>query len=277
MLKIIFEKFQKDPLQGFILASVVTIHFVFLVMILFCAPGRHQKKEHKPLIVRTVAKQPLPKMATAVSTGKPRATSPQSAPAAKKMEPPKPVVKKQEVSKAATPSVKKPPPVVKKEPAIADKKLAPSKQAPPQKAAPVESRAKISDSLLKELEESIAKIENKSDKTINEKARNAKPALAPISLQIDTTDVEDTSSNYADILIGHLHGQLSLPDYGEVKIQLSLRQDGTVAKLVVLRAKNEKNRQYLEKNLPCLLFPRFEGALANKKEHTFVLTFCNEN
>ena len=95
-----------------------------------------------------------------------------------------------------------------------------------------------------------------------------------MTLQIDGSDSEQQS--YTDTLISHLHESLSLPDFGEVKIQLSLRQDGSVVKVIVLKARNEKNRQYLESNLPHLKFPRFDGAWANKKEYTFVLTFCNE-
>jgi hypothetical protein len=83
-------------------------------------------------------------------------------------------------------------------------------------------------------------------------------------------------SDYTDILVEHLHQSLSLPDYGEVKIQLSLRQDGTVVKVIVLKTQSEKNKQYLESNLLRLRFPRFDGAYANKKEYTFILTFCNE-
>jgi hypothetical protein len=155
-----------------------------------------------------------------------------------------------------------------------------SKPTPAKKTPPPQNRAKISDSLLQELEESIAKIESKSDKgAAAKRAPDKSKTFAPILLQIDSplgNDASGEEGDYTDALVSHLHHSLSLPDYGEVKIQLSLRQDGSVAKLVVLKTQSEKNKQYLESNLPRLKFPRFDGAYANKKEYTFILTFCNE-
>jgi hypothetical protein len=73
-----------------------------------------------------------------------------------------------------------------------------------------------------------------------------------------------------------LHSSLHLPDFGAVKIELTLRQDGTVAKLKVLKTESEKNKQYLETHLVRLTFPYLKGAYAKQGEFTFVLNFCNE-
>ncbi len=260
----------KNPVQRNIFFAVVFIHALFLFMILFCNPSLPPLKKHKPLIVHTVQPKPVQKITT-LPTSKPQAPStPKPQPA------PKPEVKKQQTPAVAPPAVKKQ--LEPKTPAIADKKLSSPQPTQKPKAAPEKARAKISDSLLKELEESIAKIETKSDKpTISKKTISSSKAMAPIVLQIDSQEEQSAETmSYTDTLISYLHQELRLPDYGEVKIQLSLRQDGTVAKLSVLKAKNEKNRQYLESQLSRLRFPCFEGTLANKKEHTFVLTFCNE-
>lgn len=277
MLNRFFTWLYKDPLQRTIVVSVLLLHGIFALVLLISPAFLQHKKEKKPLVVNTVAfKAPTVQKKTTQATQK---TAPIT-----KAQPPQSVAKKsplpqkqtQEAVKKELPpvSVKKqaPKPIaqVKKQPAIADKQLGQTKKPPK------ENRAKISDSLLKELEESIAKIETKSDKTtVRSKA------IVPITLQIDTITEEDvfsdvSASSYTDALVDHLHRFLTLPEYGEVKIQLSLRQDGTVAKMDLLRAQSEKNRQYLESNLPRLKFPRFEGAYAKKKESTFILTFCNE-
>ncbi|MBS0604711.1 MAG: hypothetical protein JSS60_06715 [Verrucomicrobia bacterium] len=305
MLSALLVKFRRDPLQGTIILSVLLVHLLFLLIILVAPTFIHRKKEHKPLIVKTIVPKSVSKT-IALEKNKPRAApastpkaaapkpaAPQTPPQTKKQESPHPEVKKKESPKAQTkkepapaPAIvkkpaAKPTPAVKKEPAIADKTLSPSKQ-PAKKNPPPQNRAKISDSLLQELEESIAKIETKSDKSaVGKKASAPLKAIAPIALQIDSVSGGDNSSDdgesdYADLLVGHLHRSLSLPEYGEVKIQLSLRQDGSVAKVIVLKTQSEKNRQYLESNLLRLKFPRFEGVYSNKKEHTFVLTFCNE-
>ena len=72
-------------------------------------------------------------------------------------------------------------------------------------------------------------------------------------------------------LVGFLHSSLNLPEFGEVTIQLTMKRDGTVARLVVLKAESKKNKAYLEQHLPLLKFP-----LILENEKTFTLTFCNE-
>jgi outer membrane biosynthesis protein TonB len=280
MAKFLLARLRRDPLQTTILLLVLSAHALFFLAILLSPWFHAPKKIHKPLVVHTI----IPKTA-AVEKKKPAASpkpaakpQPKAAPQNKPQAIPKPQpqTKKEPPPAVVKKPAAKPAPVVKKEPAIADKIL--TKKAPPpaKKTPPAENRARISDSLLQELEESIAKIENKSDKAkFNKAATTATPS--PIQLQIDTqAGEEETSSDYTDNLVGHLHRTLSLPDYGEVKIQLSLRQDGTVAKVIVLNAQSVKNRQYLETHLPRLKFPRFAGAYATKSEQTFVLTFCNE-
>jgi len=52
---------------------------------------------------------------------------------------------------------------------------------------------------------------------------------------------------------------------------MTIKKDGTVARLTVLQAESHKNKAYLEKILPLLRFP-----LILDKEKTFTFTFCNE-
>lgn len=253
---------------------IIGVHVFFLCFIVLSPTLNFQKKDHKPLIIKTMSAQPTSIKTNHHSTQ--QIIRPTQKPAAPKQQP----SPKQEIAK---PQTQKQTPSPKKEPAIADKKLNKTKQAPVKTSfPPTQNRSKISDSLIKELEESIAKIENKSDKeTASNKSAGKSKTLVPIRLQIDTPSVElsnreEGQNDYRDVLISHLHECLVLPDYGEVKIQLGLREDGTVVKVIVLKTQSEKNRQYLESNLPRLKFPRFDKAYAGKKECTFTLTFCNE-
>jgi hypothetical protein len=301
MLTALLRRFYTDPIQSSLLMAVLLIHCAFVLVILTSPPFAYRKKEHKSLIVKTIIPHPA-----RVCKFEPRESSrsrvvPQTSaaprfPQQKKVELPKPEVKKQEppktqsdlqLKKETSPSIgkkqtAKPLSTLKKEPAIADKTKNWAKHPPNTKNPPSENRAKISDSLLQQLEESIAKIENKSDKTAySQRATIAGKAIREATLQIDSTledgaGSEQDDGNYTDALIQCLHQSLSLPDYGEVKIQLSLRQDGTVAKIVVLKTQSEKNRQYLQSHLTRLRFPPLEGVYANKKECAFVLTFCNQ-
>lgn len=269
----------KNPALNAWLLIVIALHVLFLLVILISPTFVLHKKQHKPLTVKTLFSNPPAKTTASEKKNSHQNTLPSSSPnpmqkavTAQKPQTPKAQgsAKKEQALKNLS---QKPTPTIKKEPAIADKQLSQAKPLPAKKTSIPLNRAKISDSLLKELEDSIAKIENKSSKVSTGKA------LAPIPLQIDiapSENFEEGQSPYTEGLVNHLHQYLRLPDYGEVKIQLSLRQDGTVVKVIVLKSQSEKNKQYLESHLPRLKFSRFDDADANKKEYTFILTFCNE-
>ena len=140
-----------------------------------------------------------------------------------------------------------------------------------------------SQDLINDLEEMIAKIEKKQDKIEKNQKINVPNALN--SLEIDkikktdepfATFSEANDDGYEKMLIETLRHSLHLPDYGEVKIQLTLNKDGSVVNLVVVKAQSEKNKFYLENNLMHLRFPSLQETPDNKKQRTFLLVFCNE-
>ena len=98
-------------------------------------------------------------------------------------------------------------------------------------------------------------------------------SMKPLTLQIDQRFSSDVTEEYNERLIAALHEHLRLPEYGSVKIELTLHREGTVIKMLVVEAKSEKNRRYLEKTLSQMQFPALG---TGKNENTFILTFCNE-
>jgi outer membrane biosynthesis protein TonB len=262
--------------------AVIGTHVALVIMMAISSTITPLKKKSKALVVRTVT----PK---STATLKPVAASPPSATPQEKASPipapappskmptpktPPPVKKtppKQEIPKKAAPSTPKAQakPVPAKKPIIAQKK----KEVEP--AAP-----KIPKKLLQELEESIAIIDGKRDKIAPLKKLEAPKSLE--SIHSDPQKEEDTlltlvdDTSYQETLVSYLHQALNLPEHGEVKIELTLRRDGTVANLIVLKTESEKNKSYLEKSLPHLKFPILDGMFSNKNLQTFILTFCNE-
>jgi hypothetical protein len=278
-----------DPISKKIKIAVLSVHILFLGIIFFGSSLLPPKKKHKPLIVKTIVPKPTiaiaqpqkPKQAPAKPSAS--ALAKPAAPPKPKIEkpaaPPKLAAPKVQPAKSPTPTAPKQKPEPKKDPAIADKVINKNAKAQPKKENKPENRAKISDQLKKELEESIAKIEGKKQNLSKKQPAARSQGYTPIQLQIDAMEAEswtDADSDYPNLMIGYLHQSLHLPEFGEVKIQLTLRQDGSVAKLVVLNTESDKNKRYLEGSLPKLQFPSFNGSFAKKKEHTFVLTFCNE-
>ncbi len=144
------------------------------------------------------------------------------------------------------------------------------KKAPKmRKASPRKKQPLVSNALLKQLEESMAKLE-------------AKPLLSPMKKikPLSRLTIDEASSQKADLftsaLIKRLQEDLDLPDLGDVKIELTLKNNGQFAKMQILQSKSNRNCKFLENKLPRLHYPPFNGSLKNKTEHTFVITFCNQ-
>ena len=284
MLGLLKISFQRDPVKTFIFLSAGLAHLFFAIWIMTSHAIIKTTRTHKSIIVKTIvpksagrtAVSDRPRTAAARPAAPPQIKAATPAPAKTAPQPkkiPPPAKKEQTVKKEAA--------APKKDPAIQDKAPGKGKTPPPKKNATPPSRAKISEDLYQELEESIAKIDAKRDKLYSKKLKaDQKPVIAP--LQIDAFAVGGDiagpggAATYSESLVQYLQQSLNLPEYGEVKVQLTLRQDGTVVKIAVLKSESNNNRKHLEANLPKLKFPRFEGELAKNKEQTFTLTFCNE-
>ncbi|NGX26389.1 MAG: hypothetical protein K940chlam6_00307 [Chlamydiae bacterium] len=195
--------------------------------------------------------------------------------------PVKKVVKKslqvRTVIEVATPTpASAPAPVIKKE-------IAAASQAPPKpkKAAkkPIKKAALqkpkgplVPDALIRQLQESIAKIEEKGHKDISKKAKVA-PKQIP-KLQIDAGSGAEESI-YASHLVQCLQNALELPEMGTVKLELTLKCDGTFVQMQILQSASNHNQKFLQSQLHSLKYPAFNGLLKQEKEHAFVITFCN--
>ena len=128
------------------------------------------------------------------------------------------------------------------------------------------------DKMLKELKDSITKIEKRM--TPQEKSVLTVPKNIQ-SLAIDQLQPIEASDYF--VLLGQtLKEELELPEYGDVRLELTVQNGGRVLKIRVLQAASEKNRRYLELNLPKVILPPFDKDFKNKQQHTFTLTFCNE-
>jgi outer membrane biosynthesis protein TonB len=237
--------------------GVIAAHFLLLIWVTLSSPTLGEKKREQHLIVKTVTPSPL------------LATKTLSSPAQKPKQAPKRDVKKAEQKKPSTPP---PRPASPPRPKTEPKK----QQTLPDKQAKAPSKPLVPQHLLRELEETIAKINENQDK-ISKRERSSVPQkIKP--LEVDSAGDEQLLSvgpPYREVVVGYLREALHLPDYGEVKIQVTLRKDGSVERLKVLQAESERNRKYLEEHLPFLTFPPPYG-LSDRSEMTFIFTFCNE-
>lgn len=127
--------------------------------------------------------------------------------------------------------------------------------------------------LLKQLKETLKPIEQDVGSSAEEPRLTFPKTIQ--SLQIDQTESLETP-DYFLLLAHRLKEELELPEYGDVRLELTLHKSGKVLKVSMLQAVSEKNRKYLELNLLKMVFPPFGDEFKSEPMHTFILTFCNE-
>lgn len=267
-------------------------------------------------VVKTVQLQPKIKAestppALAKAT-KPPASSPPKPPeipvAEQKSEPPPPLPapasstpKKEKVAeatplppknKAAKPQAQ--PAKAKETKKVADK--TPAKKDPAPKVAPSTPKPEPTASstpapdpktlkLIAEAQEKIAKIRTTSDKLSNPKSAAA-PEVSSVktlaSLEIEALEPSNGDAlvgaelSYRDELASRLKLLLRLPEYGDVRIKLTLERSGKVKQVTITKADSTKNRGYIEKTLPSLQFPPFGTNFNGQDSYTFTVTLSNE-
>ena len=285
--KIISNWIRKDPVKALITIFIGSAHGIFILFLCFY-PSMHKAKSSKKMVVKTfntaptmkAIARPASKPATSTASTKPKSDKPKALPAAlptpskPKATPPAP---KKKIAKPKTPAKPKVTPTVTK-PITSSPKKTPEK-APPKK--PEKKNIEISKELINELEERIAKIDAKRDKIPARgdisipKSVDSLFTKEPMHFEVERISFEQIS-NYGEFLTTYLQEMLRLPDFGEVKVQITVAQDGSVVRYAVVKAESDKNKKYLEEKLTSLHFPEFKGKGITKPEETFVLTFCNE-
>lgn len=234
------------------------------------APPVVQKVEEPVFVPEPVEVKPAPKpepkpQPKPKAEPKPEPKAPPKVEAKPKPTPKKPAPQPKKVAKAAP---KKPPAPAKPKEPVAQAK-APS---------PVDEKKK---NLLNQARETIGKINLKNDKTVATAPLNTQLPQRIESLSIDQLNIETTPSMgahevaYRDELAGRLKLLLKLPEYGTVKLKLTINRKGKVMKVQILNSESVKNQKLIEKTLPELSLPPFGSQFAGMEQFTFTITMSN--
>lgn len=84
---------------------------------------------------------------------------------------------------------------------------------------------------------------------------------------------ESFSLGYKELLITFLEDALSLPEYGEVKAQITVSSFGKITDCKILNSRSEKNETFLKNQLPQLTLPCLNSS--QDESQTFIITFHN--
>lgn len=227
------------------------------------APKPEPKPEPKP-----VAPKPLPKKKPVLKKSAPKT-------------PPKPV-KKQPPPKPPAPVKKETPkkPEPKKE---TPKKAAETPPSPPRPDPQIEAKKQKQKALLDSARSAIANVDRKSGQ-IKETGSLEKVALPSQlgALSIDLPQISSDSNlsvmerGYRDELASRLKLMLKLPEYGVVKLKLTLNRQGKVTDVTIIQSDSAANKSHIKKALPPLTFPSFGDNFPGLDSYTFQVTLNSE-
>lgn len=124
--------------------------------------------------------------------------------------------------------------------------------------------------MIKKIEETIAKIEEKQDKSEGKMV-----PLIPEPIDILHIDQEEGENGALETIILALKKKLRLPEQGKVKMKLLITGEGIIKEATVLSSESEKNKRYLEALLPEIRIPLDGQGFEKQKPSIFIFTFCN--
>jgi colicin import membrane protein len=155
-------------------------------------------------------------------------------------------------------------------------------------AAVEEAARKKEQALLSKAKESLAKMGETRDKISISPSISIESTAIPKeigSLQVDAIPFDGGISgdwgskeiSYTDEVGVRLKKGLKLPDYGAVKIKLTLDRTGKVVKVETISFESQKNKAYAESKIPTLLFPPFGQRFKESAQNTFVFILKNDS
>lgn len=183
-----------------------------------------------------------------------------------------------------TPKKGKTPPSPKSPPA--------PKSPPPPKSPTTDTKKKLDSgieaakekqkSLLLKAQASISKVSNDQALIAATMPKLGKLPNSINSLQSDMIKFDNSDAlsakelSYREELAGRLRLSLRLPEYGAVKIKLTLKREGSVVSLSVVSSESQANKKYIEKIVPSLTFPEFGNNFDKQSQFTFQITLNND-
>jgi colicin import membrane protein len=254
-------------------------------------------KDIKPLPEPKPTPKPTPPKPKPIEKPKPKPKKPVPAKPKKPVPKKEPLKKPDPKPKPAPKPVETSPPKPKVEPKIeAAKEEVAKKQATAKAEAIKAEAAKVEAARIEAAEAVKAKkreLLTKAQNSIAQLDTSNKLSTIPSSLnasvpsQIDALQVEtfpDPSAgklnsqemSYYDELASRLKLLLRLPEFGEVKVKLTLERSGKFVKVTIENSKSDANRKYVEKTMPSLKFPSFGSNFDKMSQYTFVISLSNE-
>lgn len=233
---------------------------LFFLLALSTFNSQHEKQEKRVKVQvheKMIAVAPLLEQKTICNIPEPVAIqSPPPQPSPK----PKPVIKK---APAKKPIAKK---TLAKKPAA--KKVGEKKATKPKKPSTAKKTTDVESKIASLMKESLDHLGTTGKSAPSKTVVPQKKIGSLLSENVSS----ETSRTYEEEVALYLKHRLQLPEYGEVKIKLTLSANGKVTSVKILSASSAKNRTLVETKVPKITFPPFDARLEGEKTHTFSVT-----
>lgn len=294
-----------DPFQK-IVWLVLALHLLFLLFLNLIATGSTIAPIPKKMTVLNV--QLAPKKEESIKTSAPTPPVIDPAPYVEEIvyleqvaAPQEPIFEKKEIKPPPPqplPRRSEPKPIKKSAPARQEKVASPVKKP----AVPIKPKAKP----LKKIESAPKAVPEKKEQVQDAQRAMLKQALDKMK-KVDTGKVAYATSSkevktiasigdlkidnlalnadasltikelaYRDELAHRLKLLLKLPEFGEVKLKLTVERSGKVAHLNILHSVSRENKLYIEKTLPTLKMPPFGENFAKEQNYSFTITLSHQ-
>lgn len=133
--------------------------------------------------------------------------------------------------------------------------------------------------------EKIGKIALSSDTMTNSSQQSLKEIATPSPIENFVTDLAFIDSGttfnvkesaYRDELGQRLRLYLKLPEYGDVKVKLTIDRMGKITFIKIISFQSAKNASFIEQNLPKLKMPPFGDNFKGASVYDFTIVLSNE-
>lgn len=201
--------------------------------------------------------------------------------ATKRLRPPRPIAVRTLASPTRSAVPSKPVTTLPSKATAASAKKTAAAQKPKAKSAAKPSKpqpAAKETRALQEIAEKLESLQPASPPSKRTALSLPKPLNEPLAKRKIETQPDEQSlvdPNYAERLIGELQSALDLPEFGEVKVAITIDRSGKAVACSILDSKSAKNAEFLKKRLPELAYPCFNDFGISDATLEFTITFRN--
>lgn len=161
---------------------------------------------------------------------------------------------------------------------VSAKQTSPAKQTSFSKAPsnPKPSTAKKPASVTKPATKSAAKKTTAPEScTVAKESKRASLYVPEIHEVSVSSEPADSHSSYASYLVSYLQGSLELPEYGTVRVKLTIDRYGRLMECDILDTQSQKNGTFLKEKIQDLTLPVFSDFGIMDLTQTFTISFRN--